>query len=95
MDKMYDFDPKWVKLLGFLLDIIGTIVIAFAILKIQNRFTDLDTLLELEEELETELNAESRLTLVGITMIVAGFLFILWEEIYSVFFKKKICCKKE
>ena len=58
------------------------------ILKIQNRFTDLDTLIELEEELQAELDAESKLTLIGITLIFAGFLFILSEEIYSTFLKK-------
>ncbi len=89
VDKMYEIRPKWVKLFGFLLDIIGTIIIAFAILKIQDRLTELNTLIELEEELEKELATESRLTLIGITLIFSGFLLILWEEIYSTFFKKE------
>ena len=89
MDIMHNFDIKWVKIIGFLLDIVGTIIIAFSILKIQDRFTDLNTLLALEEELENELNTESHLTLIGITLIFAGFLLIMFEEIVSTFIKPK------
>jgi len=86
---MYKFDHRWVKIFGLLLDIIGTIVLATAILNLQDRFTQLTTLEDLEEELSEQIRYEYRLTLAGIILIFAGFMFIMADEIYSSFVKHK------
>lgn len=78
-------DARWLLMLGILLDIIGTIIIAFSILLSKEHLTNINNLLVLEEELQAQLDWEWKLTFWGIILIFVGFLFIFTEMIFSNF----------
>ena len=82
-------DPRWILIIGILLDIAGTILIALSILLIRTSLTDVKSLIELEEELQSQLDFEWNLTMVGIILIFVGFLFIFSDAIYESFIGDK------
>jgi hypothetical protein len=89
LELMRGFDFRWIKIIGLLFDIVGTIIIAMSIISVHAHLTNIGTLLELEQELERELSYESSMTLTGLTLVFIGFLLILSEEIYATFLRPR------
>jgi len=80
-------NPKWFKLLGLFLDIIGTVIIGVAVLNLHTHLRKL-TRRQLEEDLEKKLRRENYFTIIGISLIFAGFVLIFGEELYTSIWKK-------
>ena len=81
-------DSRFLLIIGVLLDIIGTIIIAFSILLSKEHLTNINDLLVLEEELQAQLDWEWNLTFIGIILVFLGFIFIFTEMIFSKFIWK-------
>jgi hypothetical protein len=73
----------WLKLVGLILDILGTIIVASAVIKINRRTFSGDSIAELTADLSEEFNGESRITETGLGFIVIGFVLFLVSEVLS------------
>lgn len=88
-------NPKWFKLFGLLLDIVGTVIIGFGVLNMNTHFRGLSnnqqrshTTREFEDDVEEQLQRENSYTAIGIALIFVGFVFIFGEEAYTSMWKK-------
>ncbi len=75
--------PKLFKLFGLLLDIVGTIIIGMAVIRMNTHFHNVHSVQEFDEDLQNELARERKVTLVGVSLVFVGFLFIFGEELYT------------
>jgi uncharacterized membrane protein YidH (DUF202 family) len=80
---------KWIKLLGLVLDIIGTIIIGVAVVNFHLHLKEINNLRRVEEKINQRLERESTMTMVGISLVVTGFVLIFGEEMYDSYIKKK------
>ncbi len=71
------------RLLGAIFDVIGVVMIAISVIKIEEEALDVSTLEELENELNAERASEGQLSIVGTVFILGGFICILVGEILS------------
>jgi hypothetical protein len=83
---------KWIKLLGLLLDITGTIIIGIAVINLNRNLRHPKSLDKPEEEINEEIRNETVLTVIGIVLIFVGFLLIFGEELYFSYILKRQCC---
>ena len=60
--------------IGFTLDVVGKLLVAYTALKVHNRFREEH---RVDEAVFTEMRKESRLGLIGIILIVIGYLLQL------------------
>lgn len=72
-----------IRIIGLILDIIGTCIIALSVVTLQTHFTGLNTITELEKELDAEFRLQREQTVFGLALILVGFLFILLAEFWD------------
>lgn len=73
---------NWIKLVGLLFDIVGTILIAVAVVNFHSHLQAINSGEELKSKIDEEIRRESMLTVVGIVLVVIGFMLMFFEEIY-------------
>jgi len=85
------------KILGLLLDVVGSILVSVSLISlnqhVQEMYADnpnvsLQVHTELKHKASGELQQESSLTIIGIVLIVAGFVLLFGEEIVSHIYKE-------
>ena len=73
---------RWVRLIGMVLDIIGAVIIATAVIRMHNiNLKKLSSIDALEEELGRMFRSESNRTLLGLGFLIAGFLVLFITEL--------------
>ena len=68
---------KLVRVIGLVLDIVGGVLIGAAVLLETKKDVTNDTLEELEQDIETTVRKETRMTAAGIVVLVLGFLLLI------------------
>jgi hypothetical protein len=66
---------------GLLLDVLGVVMIALAVIDIEKTKVDADSLKQLESEINEERKEESLWSVVGVILITLGFIAIISAEI--------------
>lgn len=76
--------PNFVRFVGLILDIIGTFIIASVVWRIHTHYLNVSSLQDFEERLRDKNNRETENTILGIIMIVMGFILIFASEVMEV-----------
>ena len=71
------------RLIGGILDVIGAVIIAVAVVNIHKDNLTSSSLSELEDEMNKARVHEGNLTIVGIVFVIVGFMFLFGAEIAS------------
>jgi uncharacterized protein YjeT (DUF2065 family) len=73
----------FLRIFGGILDVIGAVIIAVAVVNIHKDAIVAPSLRDLEDELNKAKIHEGHLTLVGVVFVIVGFLFLFSAEIVS------------
>ncbi len=76
-----------IKLLGLLLDVIGGVIIGLSVVRINKHVQDIHSTQSLGSKSKEELEHDSTTTIIGIVLIIVGFVLIFGDEVYKDFSK--------
>lgn len=71
------------KVLGLALDVTGSLLVAKSLVDLNSRVQSLDTTEGLSQKAKRDLENQSETTIIGISLIAAGFALMFCEEIYA------------
>jgi hypothetical protein len=80
---LYKMHQNIIRIIGLVLDIIGTCIIAFSVITLQAHLTQFNNINDLERELEVEFVVQRDRTVLGLVFILVGFLLIMFAEFWD------------